>query len=83
MASSRTKDDEKWLRAVGTAVRSRRKELGLSQEALGYKAKLDRTYISGVERGVRNPTVGSLRRIAGALDTVSSVILGAAESTQA
>ena len=80
MARSRTKDDEKWLRAVGAAVRSRRKELGLSQEELGYRAKLDRTYISGVERGVRNPTVGSLRRIARALDTVSSTILNAAES---
>lgn len=83
MARLRTKDDEKWLRAVGAAVRSRRKELGLSQEELGYKAKLDRTYISGVERGVRNPTVGSLRRIAQALDTTSSTILNVAESTRA
>ena len=83
MARSRTKDDEKWLLAVGAAVRSRRKELGLSQEELGYKAKLDRTYISGVERGVRNPTVGSLRRIAQALDTTSSTILNVAESTRA
>ena len=81
MARLRTKDDEKWLRAVGAAVRSRRKELGLSQEQLGYKAKLDRTYISGVERGVRNPTVGSLRRISEALDTRSSMILDVAEST--
>ena len=81
MARLRTKDDEKWLRAVGAAVRSRRKELGLSQEELGYKAKLDRTYISGVERGVRNPTVGSLRRIASSLETQTSQILSAAEST--
>ena len=81
MARLRTKDDEKWLRAVGAAVRSRRKELGLSQEQLGYKAKLDRTYISGVERGVRNPTVGSLRRISEALDTRSSMILDVAELT--
>ncbi len=82
MAISRTKDEEKWLRAVGAAVRSRRKELGLSQEQLGYEAKLDRTYISGVERGVRNPTVGSLRRIAQALDTSASEVLNLAESTQ-
>ena len=74
--------DEKWLRAVGAAVRSRRLELGLCQEALGYKAKLDRTYISGVERGVRNPTVGSLRRIAEALDVEPSFLLAAAESAQ-
>ena len=81
VARTRTKDDEKCLRAVGAAVRCRRLELGLSQEALGYRAKLDRTYISGVERGVRNPTVGSLRRLAEALDTVSSSILEAAEAT--
>ena len=68
---------------MGAAVKSRRLELGLSQEALGYRAKLDRTYISGVERGMRNPTVGSLRRIAEGLDTVPSAILGVAETTQA
>lgn len=80
MARLRTNDDEKWLRAVGTAVRERRLELGLSQEELGYRAKLDRTYISGVERGVRNPTVGSLRRIADALETSSSALFQAAEA---
>ena len=83
MARSRTKDDEAWLHAVGAAVRSRRLELGLSQEELGYKAKLDRTYISGVERGIRNPTVGSLRRMARALDTKPSAILSAAEIAEA
>jgi transcriptional regulator with XRE-family HTH domain len=49
------------------AVRARRLALGLSQEDLAHKAGLDRTYISGIERGVRNPTLKTADRIAHAL----------------
>lgn len=49
-------------------VRKLRKKRNLSQEALGYRANLDRTYISGVERGVRNITLDSLEQIISALD---------------
>lgn len=45
-----------------------RRERGFSQEAFADHAGMDRTYISGIERGVRNPTVGVLSRIATALD---------------
>lgn len=45
-----------------------RKERGLSQEALAHEADLDRTYISGIERKVRNPTVTVIDRIAVAMD---------------
>lgn len=41
---------------------------------------LDDDHASGVERGVRNPTVGSLRRVAQALDTTASRVLAGAES---
>ena len=44
-----------------------RKERGWSQESLADKAGLDRTYISGIERRVRNPTVTVAERIAVAL----------------
>lgn len=53
---------------VGANVRRLREKLGLSQEALAAEAELHRTYISGVERGVRNPTVTVLAKIAKALD---------------
>jgi len=56
-----------YLVAFGQAVRARREALGLSQEALGFEAELDRTYVSGVERGVRNPTVRTVYRLAAAL----------------
>ena len=44
-----------------------RKERGWSQEALADEAGLDRTYISGIERVVKNPTVSVIERIALAL----------------
>lgn len=44
-----------------------RKERGWSQEALADEAGLDRTYISGIERVVRNPTITVVERIASAL----------------
>jgi transcriptional regulator with XRE-family HTH domain len=55
-------------RRVGLNVRKFRGELGLSQEQLAFEAGLHRTYISGVERGIRNPTVTVLDQIARALD---------------
>ena len=45
-----------------------RKERGWSQEALADEAGLDRTYISGIERKVKNPTVSVVERIAVALN---------------
>lgn len=53
---------------VGANVRRWRKERGLSQEGLAFECGLHRTYISGVERGIRNPTVVVLEQIAIALD---------------
>jgi transcriptional regulator with XRE-family HTH domain len=54
-------------RRVGINVKRFRKERDLSQEALAFECGLHRTYISGVERGVRNPTVTVLDKIARAL----------------
>ena len=45
-----------------------RKERGWSQEALAAEAGLDRTYISGIERKVKNPTVTVVERVAKALN---------------
>lgn len=67
-------------KAFGAAVRARREELQLSQEQLGIRAgEMDRTYVSGIERGVRNPTLKIVGRLAKALGTPPSRLLAAAE----
>ena len=76
---SRRAPETAYLRAFGAAVRARREELGWSQEDLGFEAELDRTYISGLERGVRNPTVVVILRLARALGTKPGRLLAAAD----
>lgn len=56
-------------------VKELRKAKGLSQEELAFASELHRTYISGVERGVRNPTITVLAKIAAALEVSSDRLL--------
>lgn len=53
---------------VGKNLKRLRLDAGLSQERLAFECELHRTYISGVERGVRNPTVVVLDTIAKSLN---------------
>lgn len=53
---------------LGKKLRELRTEAGLSQERLGEITGLDRTYISGIERGVRNPALKNIEKLAKALD---------------
>lgn len=52
---------------VGSNLRRLRNERGVTQEDFATDSGFDRGYISGVERGVRNPSVLVLERIAAAL----------------
>lgn len=56
------------LIGFGLHLKNLRLERGLSQERLGMIAELDRTYISGIERGVRNVSLTNIFRIAQALN---------------
>ena len=51
-------------RRVGLNLKKHRRAAGLSQEGLADECGLHRTYVSGVERGIRNPTVVVLERLA-------------------
>ncbi|MBI5713964.1 MAG: helix-turn-helix transcriptional regulator [Chloroflexi bacterium] len=51
----------------GERLRSLRKERGLSQEALAELSGLDRTYVSGIERGIRNVALRNIEALAKAL----------------
>jgi len=59
---------DKTLTEFGRNVCRLRNDAGLSQDKLAEKADLDRTYLSGIERGVRNSGIKSVLRIARALD---------------
>jgi transcriptional regulator with XRE-family HTH domain len=64
--------------SFGATVRRLREAKGISQEGLADLAGLDRTYVSGVERGVRNPTLKVIYRLAEALGAdVSSLFQSA------
>ncbi len=62
------------LSAFGLNVRKLRKSRRLTQEGLAIKAGLDPTYISALERGVRNPSLLSIIYIAKALGTSVSAL---------
>jgi len=55
-------------RRLGQNLKRLREQHGFSQESFADRCGLHRTYVSGIERGVRNPTVVILDRIARALD---------------
>jgi transcriptional regulator with XRE-family HTH domain len=60
---------------LGRNVRRLREEAGLSQEQLAFDAGMKRSYLSDLERGVRNPTVRALGRVAAALNVPPSDLL--------
>lgn len=52
------------LLALGTAIKALRKAHGLSQEELAHRSHIDRSYMSSIERGMQNPGVMTVVRIA-------------------
>lgn len=68
--------------ALGKAIRQRRVEQRLSQEALGHAAGIHPTWISHIESGRNNPAWGSVRRIAEALGLKVSELAARAEDLE-
>lgn len=67
--------------AFGGHLRALRRAKGwTSQEAFAHHVGMDRTYISGLERGVRNPTLDVLMRLAEALEVSPSELLSTLDS---
>lgn len=56
-----------WQKVVATNVRRLRLGKGMTQEQLAFEAKLDLTYVGGIERAKRNPSLLVLARLASAL----------------
>lgn len=68
------RDKEGYLVKLGCAIRERRKEIGLSQEALADASGIDRAHMGKIERGERNVTVLNVLRIAAALNIAASTL---------
>lgn len=73
--TANNEDKAKECVAFGNAVRELRHAIELSQDNFAAHANLHRTYIGGVERGERNPTLSTIIRIAAALDISPSQLL--------
>lgn len=63
----------------GLVLRDIRKEKGLSQESLALEADLQRNYISLIERGINQPTITTIFKLATALGVKPSVIVARTE----
>lgn len=61
--------------AFGEVLRECRTKAGYSQESLALKAELDRTYISLLERGLRQPTLETLFKLAEVLEIAPGTIV--------
>lgn len=68
------------VKALGTAIRDRRRLVGISQTELGTRAGLHRTFISRVERGASNLAIDALFAIADALDVQATDLLSVAQA---
>lgn len=66
---------------LGWVVRERRIELGMSQERLAGTAGINRSYIGDIERGARNPALGTLVKLARALELDVAELIRRAEGS--
>mgnify|MGYP001809619177 FL=1 len=62
-------------RQIGLNVQRIRRTRGWSQEELAFQSGLHRTYISGIERGTRNPTATVIQELATALGVTAAALL--------
>jgi transcriptional regulator with XRE-family HTH domain len=65
--------------AFGKVLREQRAAAGLSQEALALESRVDRTFVSQIERGIRQPTLTTLCRLARTLDVSAAVLVARME----
>jgi transcriptional regulator with XRE-family HTH domain len=71
------------LKAFGQALRARREALDLSQEELAFRSEVHRTYISELERGIKNPSLTTLEKLAVALGTNKTALVRETERREA
>jgi transcriptional regulator with XRE-family HTH domain len=70
-------------KAFGQVLRAAREKRGISQEQLALDCGIDRTYVSLLERGLRQPTITVLFRLSNALELRPSAVVAQVERAQA
>jgi DNA-binding XRE family transcriptional regulator len=76
-------DAASFLHALGQALRERREELGLTQEALSLRTGVPQRRIWEIEAGIGNPTARTLLRLVSGLSTPCSRVIARAEALAA
>jgi transcriptional regulator with XRE-family HTH domain len=66
--------------ALGLSVRDARQRVHISQEELGFRSGMHRTYVGGIERGERNPSWMNIVKLAEALSVKPSDLVAGAEA---
>lgn len=72
-------DVEELPRVFGEVVRELRQDRGISQENLAAAAGVDRAYMGGIERGLRNPSLTTIARVARGLGIPLNEVFKAVE----
>lgn len=67
------------LRALGWRLRQLRESKGWTQEVLAGRAGLDRSYVAGIEAGLRNPSTRALAKLARALGVTLAMLFESVE----
>ena len=71
------KKTDELLARLAHDIKAARTQAGLSQEALALVANIDRTYVSQLERGIANPSIQILQRVANAVGAELTITLTA------
>ncbi|KRW97776.1 helix-turn-helix domain-containing protein [Paracoccus sp. MKU1] len=73
-------DPDTFLLAYARVLRRHRKNMDLSQEELAFRAGLSMRYVSLLESGKHQPSLGTMKALADALDTSLTAMIGEAEN---
>ncbi len=68
-----------WPHRLANDVHRLRARLGISQEELGFRAGVHRTYLSQVDRGIKSPTLSVMLKLARALGSTAAKLVAAVE----
>lgn len=80
MCAGMDTNPDTFLLAYARVLRRHRKNMDLSQEELAFRAGLSMRYISLLESGKHQPSLGTMKALADALDTSLTAMIGEAEN---